>query len=450
MQQSKHSTVSRLILGAASAALIGMSAASIAKEDRRFHYTGNCASLGADRATEFHGNPQRARLLLGMAGNQWTVFDEVMRQFNFYRGLDSAIPAHQDNYTLAELRDKSRGNYYIQLIPPGQIRDQIKSGCMILGNVDENDPGRNFLPLSIQVEFDVFASTNYNLMRDLAASRFVKQALPYTKNQLDLMVREGNLEGIGVGASEYERIFDTVMDLLDANVAVSQVDHINEGIHRGINNMYKSMDAYIRANGSAADTAALDAALAAISVPQPGSPGETRPIEEGIMTDFNLATNPECHYSGDADIPDGTLRFCEFAVLNKSNTHETRVHHVETPARIRSGESDTGPLWVTEVAYAQAAQDAPDSTLARIDGVGIPDAVNAPVTYSITLLSTAKHRRLARKFIDWIRSPLGQQVYVDGGFLPMSDDELAAGECYSVDRRTGDLVVTPRMNNRCR
>jgi hypothetical protein len=64
----------------------------------------------------------------------------------------------------------------------------------------------------------------------------------------------------------------------------------------------------IKAN-SAAEVAALDAALAAVSVPQPGSPAETRTLEEGISTDFNLATDPACHYSGHASIPDGTLLF---------------------------------------------------------------------------------------------------------------------------------------------
>ena len=102
----------------------------------------------------------------------------------------------------------------------------------------------------------------------------------------------------------------------------------------------------------AAEVAALNALLAAVSVPQPNSPAETRTAEEGITTDFNLATNPECHYSGHATIADGTLRLCEFAILNKSNTHETRVHHVETPSRILSGDSDVGPVWVSELQLA--------------------------------------------------------------------------------------------------
>ena len=168
-----------------------------------------------------------------------------------------------------------RRDYYIQLIPPGQIRDQIKSGCMLLGNVDPNTPDRNFMPFSIQVEFDVFASTNYPLMQDLAASGFVSEAKPYIKNKLDLLVTQGNPHGIGdgvmptgvtpTGDADTDKIVDIVLDLLDPGVPVSQVDHINEGIHNAINNMYRLMDQYIRDNGTASQVAELDARLAAVA-----------------------------------------------------------------------------------------------------------------------------------------------------------------------------------------
>ena len=249
-------------------------------------------------------------------------------------GIDLTAIGNQPR-TFAGLQNKG-ADYFIELIPPGQIRNQIKSGCMLLGNVDPNDPERNFMPSSIQVEFDVFASTNYPLMRDLAASGFVSEAKPYIKNKLDLLVLENNPEGIGdgmmplgvipTGDPDMDKIVDIVFDLLDQDVPVSQVDHINEGIHNAINAMYQRMDEYIRDNGTSSQVDELDARLAAVAMPQPGSPAATR---TGISTNFNLATNPACNYG------DGTLRFCEFAVLNKANTHETRVHHVETPERVR-------------------------------------------------------------------------------------------------------------------
>lgn len=443
-------------------ALTGASMNAMAHGPKRFEpgpiEQGPCAFLPADRATEFHGNPDHSDLNLGMAGNQWVVFDKVMQAFNVSRGVgDGTEPQHHANgfYTLAELNDPAR-RYFIELIPPGQIRNQIKSGCMVLGNDDE----RNFLPGSVQVDFDVFASTNYNLMRDLAANGFVTEARPYIKNKLDLMVAAGNPLGIGTaGASgTYEHIFDIVTDLLDPAVRVSEVDHINEGVHRAINNMYKSMDELIREQGSAADIAALDAALAAVATPQPGSPADTR---TGVSTDFNLATNPECHYAGHDTIPDGTLRFCEFAILNKASTHETRVHHVETPNGILGDPGyapvDVGPVWVSELGY-QLVRSVPVEGMVPgafpPPGVVGPESadptVNAPATYSIAVLRkpdagrrNGARRHLARDFVDFVRSPSGQTVYTDGGFIGLTDEELAGGECYSLDK-DGNLVITPR------
>lgn len=399
-------------------------------DDKGYVLTGNCAELPADRTTEFHGNPATSNLNLAMAGNQWVVFDHFMQAFNEHRDamgekdIDLTAIGNQTR-TFAGLQNKG-ADYFIELIPPGQERNQIKSGCMLLGNED----ARNFLSTSIQVDFDVFTSTNFNLMRDLAASGFVTEAVPYIRNQLTLMTDTANSPGIGATPDE---TIDATLDLLDPNIRVSEVDHINEGVHRGINNMYKRMDEYTRLNGSVLEIAALDAALAAVSVPQPGSPAETRTANEGITTNFDLATNPECFYNNHASIPNNTLRLCEFAILNKANTHETRVHHVETPSRILSGDSDVGPVWVSELQLAVNNGDA-------VGGYQPIDSVNRPVVYSVAFLATMskKHKRLARKWVDFLHSPEGVQIYVDGGFSALTGTEL--GERYSFDAND-DLVI---------
>jgi len=403
-----------------------------AKHDDTYTLQGNCAQLPADRTTEFHGNPMTSNLNLAMAGNQWVVFDHFMQAFNEYRydrgeeGIDLSAIGNQPR-TFAGLQNKG-ADYFIELIPPGQERDQIKSGCMLLGNEDE----RNFLPTSIQVNFDVFTSTNYNLMRDLAASGFVTEAVPYIRNQLTLLTDAANSSGIGTTPDE---TIDATLDLLDPNIRVSEVDHINEGVHRGINAMYQRMDEYTRLNGSDTDVAALNAALALVGDPQDGSPAQIRTEEEGITTDFHLASNPACHYTGHASpkIPDGTLRLCEFAILNKANTHETRVHHVETPSRILAGESDVGPVWVSELQLAVNNGDA-------VSGYQPIDAVNVPVVYSVAFLATMsnKHKRLARWWVDFLLSPEGEQIYVDGGFSALTGTEQ--GERYSFDN-DGNLVI---------
>jgi ABC-type molybdate transport system substrate-binding protein len=390
-------------------------------DDKSYVLQGNCAQLPADRTTEFHGNPATSNLNLAMAGNQWVVFDHFMQAFNEYRDARG----EEDIDTFAGLQNKG-ADYFIELIPPGQERNQIKSGCMLLGNEDD----RNFLPTSIQVDFDVFTSTNYNLMRDLAANGFVTEAVPYIRNQLTLMTDAANTSGIGTGA---DPIVDGTLDLLDPTIRVSEVDHINEGVHRGINNMYRRMDEHTRMNGTPSEVATLNALLTAVADPQPGSPAAVRTAEEGITTNFNLATNPQCNYQGHATIANGTLRMCEFAILNKENTHETRVHHVETPARILEGTSDVGPVWVSELQLAVNNGDA-------VSGYQPADSVNFPVVYSVAFLATMspKHKRLARQWVDFLHSPAGVQIYVDGGFSALTGSEQ--GERYSFDE-DGDLVI---------
>ena len=75
-----------------------------------------------------------------------------------------------------------------------------------------------------------------------------------------------------------------------------------------------------------------------------------------------------------------------------------------------------------------------------MSGFQPPDAVNIPVVYSVAFLATMdrKHRRLARKWVGFLLSPAGQQIYVDGGFSPLTGSEQ--GERYSFDSN-GDLVI---------
>ena len=208
---------------------------------------GECAFLPADRATEFHGNPETSKLNLGMAGNQWVVFKEAMQAFNLWIGAgNGSEPEYRPNdagrFTLADLNDDAN-RYFIELIPPGQIRNQIKSGCMLLGNDEE----RNFLPGNFQVDFDVFASTNYNEMKNIADAGFIDEAVPYIANRLDLMVVKDNPEEIGntdYGVDldpDLQVQFDIAMDLLSGDIIASSLDHINEGIHNASNGYMKKV-----------------------------------------------------------------------------------------------------------------------------------------------------------------------------------------------------------------
>jgi len=425
---------------------------------------GSCAFLPADRATEFHGNPGQSQLNLGMAGNQWVVFDEVMRQFSVYAGLgDGSGPAHRDNapgFTLADLQTDAN-RYFIELIPPGQIRKQIKSGCMLLGNDEE----RNFLPNNFQVDFDVFASTNYNLMQDLANNGFIDEAVPYIANRLDLMVRTGDTN-IGTdsytGDADFDKQFDIAMDLLSLDVVANKLDHINEGIHNASNKYMKAVDKYINTHAQAgtnitmsynfADgttavnethTAArwLELALQAVKNPLPGSPGAKRLPLSGDPLAGDAGETHTSHNMVDMGCgTDTDLVFCEFALLNKPNTHESRVHHVEVPNGLIGVAGyepvDVGFVWITEVAYQLNHGNVAIKGMSgqTISNLGIPNSggVNNDTIYSLALLATStRNQRLGRMFIDFLRSPQGQAVYTAGGFTGLTAAQLDEGRCYS-------------------
>lgn len=506
MEVSKIKTlVQHASLAAMGGALLLGSSASFADNDHDKSYTlkGTCAFLPAARATEFHGNPDRSKLNLGMAGNQWVVFEDAMQAFNMSQGYDPLQPAYRpndaDGFTLDDLRKDKANRYYIQLIPPGQIRKQIKSGCMLLGN----DEDRNFLPGNIQVDFDVFASTNYNLMQDLANNGFIDEAVPYIRNRLDLMVATDNPEGIGssviTGVAEFDTQFDIIMDLLSGDVIASSLDHINEGIHNAANGYMKKAHAYVKANdrlvdmaytfadGSTADkeqlaSAWIQEALNFVATPMAGSPGAERLIS---------GDSGENHSNADPDamppIPEtghdlsengcgtaGNYTFCEYAVLNKANTHESRVHHVETPNGVVNAAGyepvHVGFVWITELAYQ--INNVPEGETLAVTGMngvilstlGIPNAtfedgngdtvgVNGDKIYSLALLATSDNEKKGRQFIDFLRSPEGQAAYVAGGFTGLTGQADAdKGKCYARPALTevapGEFKVVSAATNR--
>jgi hypothetical protein len=448
----------------------GSSAAFADKPGDSYTLKGPCAFLPADRATEFHGNADRSKLNLGMAGNQWVVFEKAMQEFNLYIGKgDGSEPAYRPNdayrFTLADLNDNAN-RYFVELIPPGQIRAQIKSGCMLLGN----DEDRNFLPGNFQVDFDVFASTNYRLMQDLANNGFIDEAVPYISNRLDLMVlgdgdpqnNNGNPKGIGntvyTGDTEFDTQFDIIMDLLSGDVIASSLDHINEGIHNASNNYMRNAHTWVKANDPGttinmtyeladgtdvtADITAsawIQLALANVATPQPGSPGAERLIS-GDAGENHTSHDLDERGCGTA----GDYLFCEYAVLNKASTHESRVHHVETPGGIVSDPDfefvDVGFVWITELAFQLNKGNYDVQGMVGnqdIANLGIPRPTSPPtnvnndITYSLALLATSENKKRGRQFIDFLRSSAGQTVYIDGGFTGLTATQLEGGRCYA-------------------
>ena len=211
-------------------------------------------------------------------------------------------------------------------------------------------------------------------------------------------------------------------------------------------------------------------ALAKVATPMAGSPGALRLVSRDAgekHSSHNLSANG-CGSDATATAP-ANYTFCEFAVLNKANTHESRVHHVETPNGVlrddpfTAGEVegapangyvpvDVGFVWITELQYQINAgndlvtgMNGNDQTTAPL---GIPNDgnVNGNKTYSLALLATSKNNKRGQQFIDFLRDTGfggGQEVYTAGGFTGLTDAELAGGEVYDCDGNGVADVITP-------
>ncbi len=104
-----------------------------------------------------------------------------------------------------------------------------------------------------------------------------------------------------------------------------------------------------------------------------------------------------------------------------ANNWFTAVHHRETPARIKAGQSDAGIVWKTEV--LAALRDG-----AAIEAVELPDAdsLRTEVSYAVGALTGARHGEAAESFLAFLRSAEGQETYAKYGFVKGSADDLTA------------------------
>jgi len=90
----------------------------------------------------------------------------------------------------------------------------------------------------------------------------------------------------------------------------------------------------------------------------------------------------------------------------------TKVHHRETPARIRKNIVDVGPVWATEARYAETC------------GLGCDVVELGPdldqrkrVNYYICRLTAAPYPENGARFLDFIRSSSARDIYLCHGFI---------------------------------
>lgn len=90
----------------------------------------------------------------------------------------------------------------------------------------------------------------------------------------------------------------------------------------------------------------------------------------------------------------------------------TIVHHRETPLRIAKKTVDVGPVWATEAVYAQLNDPA-----FEVIEPGADLDQRERIDYYICRLQRAPHLQNAQKFLDFILSERGRQIYKKYGFL---------------------------------
>ncbi len=116
---------------------------------------------GIDNVPDLHGNPEGARLVLFIGGNQFMALPELIRAFERRH---------------AELR----GRIFYETLPPGILRRQLAAGgTLTLGN------------LTLHAEADVYEAG----ARAVAAMEHdgqLERGAAYATNQLEIMVRAGN------------------------------------------------------------------------------------------------------------------------------------------------------------------------------------------------------------------------------------------------------------------
>lgn len=106
-------------------------------------------------------------------------------------------------------------------------------------------------------------------------------------------------------------------------------------------------------------------------------------------------------------VPCGTTAqqvFAKATITVRPVTEEADVKSVLT--KVELGEVDAGLVYLTDVRAAGK----------KVRGIGIPGGLNAATAYPIAALTRSTNRRLARAFVDYVRSAAGARVLSADGF----------------------------------
>ena len=154
----------------------------------------------------------------------------------------------------------------------------------------------------------------------------------------------------------------------------------------------------------------------AIMVPK-GNPKHIGSLSDLGRTDVRLSM-PNPAWEGVANQIKSALRKAGGDALEKAvyqtkvrsgETRLTEIHHRQTPMRILSGSADAGVTWASEVLFQKSIGN-------PIEGVAIPDNVNATAMYAGGVVKDAPHAAAASEWLAFLKSPEAQAIYHQYGF----------------------------------
>jgi hypothetical protein len=145
-----------------------------------------------DNVPDLHGNPEEARLVLFIGGNQFFVLPELVSDF------EKQHPA-------------LRGHIFYETLPPGILLKQMQSNNTItLGN------------FTLRIQPDVYEA-DFRVLADMERQNLVEKPVSYATNDLSIMVSASN-----------PRQIHSLQDLGRPNVQLSMPNPEWEGIAKQI------------------------------------------------------------------------------------------------------------------------------------------------------------------------------------------------------------------------
>jgi hypothetical protein len=391
--------------------------------------------------TQFHGNPETAKLRIFMAGNQIVVMDNLIEEFK------KQYPRYQEIYYVTippgkELQWMLQGGAEWKAANFPNVQELVKpdpddTTTWYMSTTDSTGVGFKMTQMP-----DVYTTVSAGHMASLNAAGLADKYFTYTHNQLAVMAHTSQVPDLLAVANDDSIIADTVDDgkpgvnadgeltaeglfrIFASNlVNISEPDIKTQGIERHIWRMY------------------TNASHAVYGCPASGHPVCSVEVNDIFPSQADTEAGMGEFFTGESDnslrkIVYYLKRFDQGDYVDPldATTYITAVHHLETPEHIAEGVASmhltVGPVWGTEVEFQQFRKDNPDIVALRVSSEAGPDgkALNRSddVNYLATKIDTANERnkRAAKAFLRFLKSPEAQIILQRAGFIPATTDEL--------------------------